>query len=414
METSNTAKSFLQLRPSEIIVRSQDCDRLLRIESAGHDMEHLVQDFQTALDETARSNFRNFPTRSKSSKRKCKSTSNLVHGSDDSSSSVDYVGLQSRDKGTTSSLQLSDSDMEPGSHGMGPGTELVRIGRNRQDRMQEYRSRRGAADHLGMESDSYTENISPAKKYRGVNTKRKRKMKRIAVEPCTVPIHLRNSGGKATNKKNLRSWPGAEARRTTRKKAAACVFLPGKRKRSARGKSVESEEISVSSRGASQDDDDEQMEMEEFGSSSSLSSSERELVHSDCDECPEEEADDEHSDWPGPEPGISAMQLSDEEIDPEISFHRPLDDPALISSGRVLRPGNRRLKGQSIKSAGLRAEFAMPGVPTSRNHLQLKERKGKDTKRQRRSPPTLLLRTESARGKSWTQWSKYYYGSKSN
>merc|ERR1712179_293726 len=121
------------------------------------------------------------------------------------------------------------------------------------------------------------------------------------------------------------------------------------------------------------------------------------------------EADDEHSDWPGPEPGISAMQLTDEEIDPEKSFPRPLGDPALVSSGRVLRPGNRRLKGQSIKS-----EFAMPGVPTSRNHLQLKERKGKDTKRQRRSPPALLSRTMSVRGKSWTQWSKYYYGSKSN
>ena len=32
------------------------------------------------------------------------------------------------------------------------------------------------------------------------------------------------------------------------------------------------------------------------------------------------QADDEHSDWPGPEPGLSVMQLTDEEIDPEISF----------------------------------------------------------------------------------------------
>jgi len=407
METSNSVKSFLQLRPSKIIVRSEDCDRLLRFESAGHDMDHLVRDFQTALDETARSNINDVPTRSKSWKRKCKSTSNLVHASDDSSSSVDYVGLQSRDKGT-SSLQLSDSDIEPGCHGM--RTELARTGRNREDRLQEYRSRRGGADHLGMESDSYTENISPAKKYRGVNTKRKRKIKRMAVEPCIVPIHLRNSGGKATNRKNLRSWPGAEARRTTRKKAAVHVFLPGKRKRSARGKSVESEEISVSSRGASQDDDD-RMEMEEFGSSSSLSSSEREWVNSDRGEGPEEEADDEQSDWPGPEPGISTMQLSDEEINPEISFSGLLP---LKSSGKPLRLGDRRLKGQSTRSAGLGAEFAMPGIPTSRNYLQLRERKGKDNKRQRRSPPSLPSRAMSARGKSGTQWSKYYCGSKSN
>ena len=32
------------------------------------------------------------------------------------------------------------------------------------------------------------------------------------------------------------------------------------------------------------------------------------------------QADDEQSDWPGPEPGMSVMQLTDEEIDPEISF----------------------------------------------------------------------------------------------
>merc|ERR1711909_128070 len=71
-------------------------------------------------------------------------------------------------------------------------------------------------------------------------------------------------------------------------------------------------------------------------------------------------------------------------------------------------------KGQSTRSAGLGAEFAMPGIPTSRNYLQLRERKGKDNKRQRRSPPSLPSRAMSARGKSGTQWSKYYCGSKSN
>ena len=38
------------------------------------------------------------------------------------------------------------------------------------------------------------------------------------------------------------------------------------------------------------------------------------------------QADDEHSDWPGPEPGLSVMQLTDEEIDPEISFSQ-VGDP---------------------------------------------------------------------------------------
>jgi hypothetical protein len=32
------------------------------------------------------------------------------------------------------------------------------------------------------------------------------------------------------------------------------------------------------------------------------------------------QADDEQSDWPGPEPGMSVMQLTDEEMDPDISF----------------------------------------------------------------------------------------------
>ena len=54
------------------------------------------------------------------------------------------------------------------------------------------------------------------------------------------------------------------------------------------------------------------------------------------------QADDEHSDWPGPEPGLSVMQLTDEEIDPEISFSsRKLVGPG---KGRVMRAGSRRLK----------------------------------------------------------------------
>ena len=90
-------------------------------------MDQLVHDFNTALDETAGSNSssRSSASRRKvitylesicdayclvfqSWKRRCKSTSNLNTGnniSDDSSSSVDNIGLLSRDRGT-SSLQF--------------------------------------------------------------------------------------------------------------------------------------------------------------------------------------------------------------------------------------------------------------------------------------------------------------------
>ena len=220
-------------------------------------------------------------------KRRCKSTSNLAHTgqamSDDSSSSVDNVGLLSRDRGT-SSLQFSDSDIE-----VGPGmeTELVRSGRNRQSRMQEYRSKR--ANHLGIESDSFAENISPFKEFRGVHTKRKRKFKRMAVdgtEPgMSAQGHVGHSG-MATKRKKVRSRSGADTRGKRGVHGGGYV-MPGKRKRSAREKSAESGEMFCSerSRTASLGEEGlssmERMEMEEVGSSSSLSSSEWEGVHSD-------------------------------------------------------------------------------------------------------------------------------------
>merc|ERR1712142_788514 len=128
-------------------------------------------------------------------------------------------------------------------------------------------------------------------------------------------------------------------------------------KRSAREKSVESGEVFCSgrSRTASLGDEGlssmEKMDMEEIGSSSSLSSSEWEGVHSDGGPEGEDvhgcQADDEQSDWPGPEPGMSVMQLTDEEIDPEISFSQLLTGPPRKGTGRVIRSGSRRLKGQA-------------------------------------------------------------------
>ena len=78
------------------------------------------------------------------------------------------------------------------------------------------------------------------------------------------------------------------------------------------------------------------MELEDEESSSSLSSSEWEDVN-----CPEAgEADDEQSDWPGHDPG-----LTDDELDSEISFN----PRKLLSGGRgrVVRAGSRRLKSSN-------------------------------------------------------------------
>lgn len=426
-------------------------------------MDQLVHDFNTALDETAGSNSSSISISSKRKawKRRCKSTSNLLHAgqniSDDSSSSVDNVGLLSRDRGT-SSLQFSDSDIE-----VGPiyGSE-IRCGRNRQSRLQEYRNKRGGGEQLGIESDSFTENISPFKEFRG-NVKRKKRFKRMAVDhpssatSRTQQIHT----GLASKRKKVRSRSGAEVGNIGKRGATGIVL--GKRKRSAREKSVESGDMLGRSRTASLGEEGlssiEKMEMEDVGSSSSLSSSEWEDLHSDGGPEGEDgqdcQADDEQSDWPGPEPGMSVMQLTDEEIDHEVSFSQLLEGPRK-TVGRIIRTGNRRLKSsnnfqsggscpiipafseqvsrfmqdsnlqtlrlpavkstdrkmilslaslyslswsaegqnilvlaktsQTIKPAS--SEFAVPGIPTSRQqNLNIKERRAKDTKRQRRTPP---------------------------
>ena len=80
-------------------------------------------------------------------------------------------------------------------------------------------------------------------------------------------------------------------------------------------------------------DNNDKMELEDASSSSSLSSSEWE----DVDNCPEGEADDEQSDWPGHDTG-----LTDEELDTEVTFNTR----KLLSGGRdrVVRAGSRRLK----------------------------------------------------------------------
>lgn len=286
-------------------------------------MDQLVHDFNTALDETGGSNSssRSSASRRKAWKRRCKSTSNLTFGqniSDDSSSSVDNVGLLSRDRGT-SSLQFSDSDLDTPVY---PG--LARTGRNR--------TKRGRGDLLGIESDSFTENVQPWQDFR-VHSKRRRKFKRMAIAPG---VDVR--GVTATKRKKVRSRSGYDGRTSNRLSASSSSCTPGKRKRSTREKSVESGDILGSgsrSRTVSLSEDKMEMEEEEE-SSSSLSSSEWEDVNDGCGS-PEGEADDEQSDWPGHDPG-----QTDDELDPEISFSsRKLVGPG---KGRVMRAGSRRLK----------------------------------------------------------------------
>ena len=318
-------------------------------------MDQLVNDFNTALEETAGSNgsARSNVSRRKAWKRRCKSTTNLLlagqNMSDDSSSSVDNVGLLSRERGT-SSLQFSDSDLEAAPAGLG-----ARAGRSRQSRLHEHRAKRYSAggDVAGMESDSFNENVSPFKEFRA-NSKRKRKFKRMAVDgspenrkpKITLTTGAGGLGAQGGKKKKVRSRSGhPEPGRGHR--GGGHSVTPGKRKRSAREKSVESGEVLSSGRSRTVSLGEEgavgleRMELEEVGSSSSLSSSEWEDLHSDCDRG---EADDEQSDWPGPEPGLAVMQLTDEEIDPEISFSQLLAGPPRKSLGRPVRSGTRRLK----------------------------------------------------------------------
>ena len=143
-------------------------------------------------------------------------------------------------------------------------------------------------------------------------------------------------GVTATKRKKVRSRSGYDGRSLDPKMSTSSGITPGKRKRSTREKSVESGDILGAGgqrvRTVSLGDTD-KMELEDDqDSSSSLSSSEWEDVDN---RGPDGEADDEQSDWPGHDPG-----LTDEELDTEISFN----NSKLLGRGRVVRAGSRRLK----------------------------------------------------------------------
>ena len=68
MDQRNLAHKFAQLRLPRVLAGqacTQNTDRLLRFRPSGHNMDQLVQDFNTALDETAGSNSSNISTTSR-------------------------------------------------------------------------------------------------------------------------------------------------------------------------------------------------------------------------------------------------------------------------------------------------------------------------------------------------------------
>ncbi|XP_069678930.1 G patch domain-containing protein 2 isoform X2 [Periplaneta americana] len=268
-------------------------------------MEALVQDLTNALEESSRlpSSRRRWGLR-----RRARSTGNLpavCHKtqSDDSSSSIGEL-MHSRDKGL-SSLHQSDSD------------DVISTGGVHRQLVPLTRKTRPAHFYGNFESDSFNENFSPVHP----NTRRKRKCKRMAVDPvgignpstshATVPVLPLTSGKK---KRAIKHSPNCENKYNN--------LLCGKRKRSMRERSVDCERPSAGGPGSRSktsrilaihkmslsNPDESRMEFDsstaahcEIMSSSSLSSSESDTGIYTNDEG--REGDDEQSDWWGGDAG---------------------------------------------------------------------------------------------------------------
>lgn len=264
-------------------------------------MEALVQDLTNALEESSRLSSR----RRWGLRRRARSTGNLPAAchrtqSDDSSSSIGELML-SRDKGL-SSLHQSDSD------------DVISAGIHRQLAPLTRKTRPITQLHGNIESDSFNENFSPVHP----NTRRKRKFKRMAVDPVevdnpstsrsTVTVMPFSSGKK---KRVVKHSPNCENKYSN--------LLCGKRKRSMRERSVDCEGPSASGRSKASrilavhkmslsGTDETHMDFDsaaathcEIMSSSSLSSSESDTGIYTNDEG--REGDDEQSDWWGGDAG---------------------------------------------------------------------------------------------------------------
>ncbi|XP_071440652.1 G patch domain-containing protein 2 isoform X2 [Hetaerina americana] len=276
--------------------------RLLKAVDLRQKMEALVVDLTHALEETARSSISN--RRRWGLRRRTRSTGNLTMAfrgqSDDSSSSIgDFM---SRDKGVSSFHQSDSDEMSPSpdvQHRLAPLS------------LQPRKSTNSAHGNF-VESDSFNENFSPIRP----NTKRKRKFKRMAVDPD--PNNPSTSDGISimplltVKKKRFFKLAGnSEYRYNT--------ILCGKRKRSMRERSMDCEHSEGSRSKSSRILAFHKMSLtEDFShldgkcemmSSSSLSSSESDTGIYTNDEG--REGDDEQSDWfcePGAAYGIPGVK----------------------------------------------------------------------------------------------------------
>ncbi len=357
---------------------------------ASPSMEALAQDLHSALEESTADAASapvgivaqlpprpaGTPSRRRAWRRRCKSTSNLSslaqptaagggqqESEDSTTSSCEDLGvcgiggevplgIISRGDRGTSSLQLTDSDdgyqPPPSSSAAAAATAASK------SKDHALRKKRGGSSDQGqgggvkkkqlpIESDSVNENFSPIRP----NTKRKRKFKRMALDPEPAgpsnAIHMASTSkaaaaAMAVNKRQkVRYAPTASGYKIRHQPppAASLNIVVGKRKRSNREKSVEPEHllatrptamnVSVSSSFRSSDqqqvmDCDDDDDGDDRQSTSSLSSTEW-----DDDEDSDNpnalnnsrEADDEQSDWPGYDFGATVMTDDDEEEENE-------------------------------------------------------------------------------------------------
>lgn len=285
--------------------RRLQIDRLpFRRSSSKLKMDYLVRDFSVALEESSQSSCLNFSSKRRLLKRRSKSTSyvdksprKLICG--DSSSSLDNSEVFSWEQ-NTSSRHLTDSDLE-----------LKVCAEKNTKKFTEYRSKRVEAS---FESDSIAENISPSQGIRSNVVKRKRKLKRITVESTRDKLH-RLATAKYIKSKSCEENPQ----------------MPGKRKRSQAERSLEVNKDTYDKFKKSQNKSG-SMEVDGLESSSSLSDSEWD--EDNVFRGPGIEADDEQSDWPGPETSISVMQLTDTD---KVS-------PLIIQNERTTTSGYRKQK----------------------------------------------------------------------
>ncbi|XP_059090939.1 uncharacterized protein LOC131886583 [Tigriopus californicus] len=356
-------------------------------ESLGHpeNMDGLVHDLHSALEEStlggpedlmdltlanlekkSKELVNGGQSRRRTWRRRCKSTSNLTQigsssqtskglPSEDSTSTEDEedeqqqqqqqeqqqhlpstsnTGRVIKERGILGQQQTDSDEMGPprSSLVIRPRDQVIRKKRSTDPLPSSNSTFLANKGNLPLESDSVNDNVSTLRP----NTKRKRKFKRMALDPNPVEVQL--SASKATPVSNPRAdgvlikrpkvksdLPGSMI--TAKSKISAFrspnsmngPFAVGKRKRGNREKSLEPDHLSAKSfepidtqastsvyrspdiRLESMDCDDDNLEDEDKRSSSSLSSSEWEDdVQTDCGDTGRE-ADDEQSDWPGSE-----------------------------------------------------------------------------------------------------------------